>query len=152
VQPSALHRQLFGFRVGQSGRTSTLPRWLHRERSHLTSRAKLGPDYKMRHRDPHDDPPRRRDREPSKPVATLGQIHTEPYWCWLCCTNSMVCSHSKPVAMAQFVIRYGPNTSSDIVRQRARCTVCGHKGASLRYPSWVNRTVGVQPFPVERMS
>jgi hypothetical protein len=54
--------------------------------------------------------------------------------------------------MAQFVIRYGPNASSDIIRQRARCTVCGHKGAMLRYPSWVNRTVGVQPFPVERMS
>ena len=50
--------------------------------------------------------------------------------------------------MAQFVIRFGPNASSDIVRKRARCTVCGHKGASLRYPSWVSRTVGVQPFPM----
>jgi hypothetical protein len=53
--------------------------------------------------------------------------------------------------MAQFVICYGPNASSDIIRQRARCTVCGHKGAMLRYPSWVNRTVGVQPFPVEHL-
>jgi len=47
----------------------------------------------MHHRDPHDDPPRRGDRVPSKPVATLGQIHTaadyfngvafapaEPHW------------------------------------------------------------------------
>jgi hypothetical protein len=32
--------------------------------------------------------------------------------------------------------RWGELASSDMIRHRTRCTRCGHKGASLRHPSW----------------
>jgi ribosomal protein S14 len=51
------------------------------------------------------------------------------------------------MAFAPLVIRWRPDTSSDKLRQRARCTACGHKGASLRHPSWVASGVDFQPFP-----
>ena len=34
------------------------------------------------------------------------------------------------------VIRWGPNTSSDNLCRCARCTACGHKGATLQHPGW----------------
>jgi hypothetical protein len=45
----------------------------------------------------------------------------------------------------------GTDASSDVLRQRARCTGCGNLGATLRHPSWsgdIHR--GDSPFPVER--
>jgi len=41
--------------------------------------------------------------------------------------------------------------SSDMLRHCARCTVCGHRGATL-HPGWIENWVGWQPFPVEEMS
>ena len=35
------------------------------------------------------------------------------------------------------VIRWVPNTSSDKLCRCARCTACGHKGATLQHPGWV---------------
>ena len=46
----------------------------------------------------------------------------------------------------------GAGASSDVLRQRARCTACGHKGAILQRPSWADAVVGFMPFPVERDS
>jgi hypothetical protein len=101
-----------------------------------------------RRRDPHEDPqPPRRGRD--APAATLGQIHTEPYRFWIYC-GSGACMHCTPVALAQFVIRYGAEASSDVLRRCARCSKCGHKGATLRRPSWINSYVGIAPFPTER--
>jgi hypothetical protein len=100
-------------------------------------------------RDPHDDPqPPRRGRERDAPAATLGQIHTEPFWIWIYCSGT--CTHCMPFALAPFVIRFGTDASSDVLRRRARCSRCGHKGASLRRPSWINGYVGIAPFPTER--
>jgi hypothetical protein len=41
---------------------------------------------------------------------------------------------------------------ADVLRRAGRCTVCGHKGATLRHPTWKNHNVGVVPFPVDRMT
>jgi hypothetical protein len=103
-------------------------------------------------RDPHDDPPRGkpRSRAPAR-VATLGQIHTAPHWFWVHC-EGLDCGHRAAMAIAPLVIRWGPDTSSDKLRRCARCTVCGHKGATLRHPSWQDAQVGWQPFPVERVA
>jgi hypothetical protein len=60
----------------------------------------------IRPRDPHDDPPRRREREPATPVATLGQLQHGHCWRWIYC-GSGICTHSAPVALAPFVIRCG---------------------------------------------
>ena len=35
------------------------------------------------------------------------------------------------------------------MRQRLRCAVCGHRGAVLQHPSWIDAQIGEQPFPVE---
>ena len=41
----------------------------------------------------------------------------------------------------------GAAASSDMLRQRARCTACGKKGATLQHSSWEGEYVGFQPFP-----
>jgi hypothetical protein len=50
---------------------------------------------------------------------------------------------------APFVIRWGPDTSSDALRKNLCCKACGHRGASLLHPSWVDIQIGWQPFPTE---
>jgi hypothetical protein len=51
------------------------------------------------------------------------------------------------MALVPFMIRWGLDVSSDRLRDAARCTCCGNKGASLRAPSWVNSGLGFQSFP-----
>ena len=48
------------------------------------------------------------------------------------------------------VIRWGAGTSSDVLRQRARCTACGHKGATIQHPGWGGADIGFLPFPADR--
>ena len=84
-------------------------------------------------------------RRPPPPIPTLGQLHRgEPHWFWACCDG---CRRACPLPLAAFVIRWGPDTSSDALRQNLRCKACGHRGASLQHPSWVDMQVGWQPFP-----
>jgi len=45
------------------------------------------------------------------------------------------------------IIRWGPEASSDMIRNSALCARCGRKGASLTHPSWVGLDVGFAPFP-----
>jgi len=45
--------------------------------------------------------------------------------------------------------RKGADASSDVLRQRARCTACGDKGATLQHPSWGGADVGFLPFSVK---
>jgi hypothetical protein len=39
------------------------------------------------------------------------------------------------MAIAPFVIRWGPDAPSDMLRRSARCSKCGAKGATLMLPS-----------------
>jgi hypothetical protein len=55
--------------------------------------------------------------------------------------------HKAPVAIAPFVIRWGADAPGDVMRQRLRCAICGHRGAALRHPSWMGSDIGEQPFP-----
>jgi len=45
------------------------------------------------------------------------------------------------------MIRWGMDASTDVLRQSARCMVCGRKGATLQHPSWHGNGVGFEPFP-----
>ncbi len=45
-------------------------------------------------------------------------------------------------ACAVLVIRWGPDTSSDKLRQCARCTACGNKGATIQHPGWGGADIG----------
>ena len=53
------------------------------------------------------------------------------------------------MALVPLIIRWGAEASSDRLRQRARCTKCGHKGATLQHPGWAGTHIGFQPFPIE---
>jgi hypothetical protein len=84
-------------------------------------------------------------RRPPPPIATLGQLQSgEPHWVWAHCDG---CRRARPLPLAPFAIRWGAGASSDVLRRNLRCTVCGHRGASLLHPSWVDSQVGYGPFP-----
>jgi hypothetical protein len=97
-----------------------------------------------RRRDPHDDPQPAQSRPPVPPVPTLGALLRPPGWYWLRCN---ACGHRVAVALAPFVIRWGADASSDMLRQQARCSACGRRGASLQHPSWGDAEVGWEVFP-----
>ena len=67
-------------------------------------------------------------------------------WVWAYCENRD-CGHRVALAIAPFAIRWGLDASSDLMRERLRCSKCGHLGVSLRIPSWIDSVVGQQPFP-----
>ncbi len=81
-------------------------------------------------------------------ATTLADLRTGACWVWLYC-EGRDCHHSAPMALAPPIIRWGADGSSDLLRQRVRCTQCGSRGATLRAPSWGGELVGVSPFPVE---
>jgi len=87
---------------------------------------------------------RHRYKSKPGPRATLGDLQRATPWLWLYCER---CQHHSPLACAVVVIRWGATASSDVLRQRARCTACGNKGAALQHPSWEGEHVGFQPFP-----
>jgi hypothetical protein len=78
------------------------------------------------------------------PRPTLGELHGATPWVWMHCDR---CQHKAPFACAVAVIRWGANETSDRLRQCARCTACGHKGATLQHPGW-GGGAGFLPFPV----
>ena len=82
-------------------------------------------------------------------TTTLGDLHRATPWLWLYCEK---CRHPAPIACAVPVIRWGPNTSTDKLRRCARCTACGHKGATLQHPGWGGADIGFLPFPVHLLA
>ena len=82
--------------------------------------------------------------ETETPRPTLEQLRRGTPWCWVVCEY---CMHRKPVAFVPFIIRWGPDASSDRLRRAARCTKCGRKGAALQHPSWAGMHIGFEPFP-----
>lgn len=79
-------------------------------------------------------------------VPTLGDLRRSAPWLWMNCAAG--CGHYRPGALAPFIIRYGAEASSDMLRRASRCTRCGHKGATLQHPSWMGMQIGFAPFPV----
>ncbi|MDO9411264.1 MAG: hypothetical protein Q7T81_01640 [Pseudolabrys sp.] len=81
------------------------------------------------------------------PRPTLGElVRKPPRWFWLSCDN---CAHRAAIAIVPYIIRWGPDTSSDRLCKGARCKRCGQSGASLDAPAWLNRVIGEQPFPTD---
>jgi hypothetical protein len=79
---------------------------------------------------------------------TLGELQRSSPWLWVHCEK---CQLRSPLACAVAVIRWGPDTSSDKLRQCARCTSCGNKGATIQHPGSAGSHIGFQPFPAERI-
>ena len=82
-------------------------------------------------------------------MPTLAELRASSPWIWVHCRQTD-CTHQAPMAFVPLMIRWGPDISSDRLRQAARCTRCGGKGATLMHPSYVDRVVGFQPYPIER--
>jgi hypothetical protein len=80
--------------------------------------------------------------------TTLADQHRATPWVWLNCEK---CPHHAPLACAVPVIRWGVHVSSDKLRQCARCSVCGYKGAPIQHPGWGGEHIGFMPYPVDRM-
>ena len=87
-------------------------------------------------------------RREHHPVPTIGELHRPaPHWLWVFC-NARECTHRRALPLAPFVIRYGKDASSDVLRRNFTCSRCGRRGASLQVPSWAMQT-GEQFFPSE---
>jgi hypothetical protein len=65
--------------------------------------------------------------------TTQGDPHRVTLWEWAYCEK---CPHHVPLACAVPVIRWGAEISSDKLRQCARCTAYGYKGAMIQNPGW----------------
>jgi hypothetical protein len=87
----------------------------------------------------------RAKRQLPGPRPTLVELQRGYCWTWVYCEK---CLHHAPMALVPLIIRWGANTSSDRLRQCARCTKCGHKGATLQHPGWAGTHIGFQPFPM----
>ena len=57
------------------------------------------------------------------------------------------CQLEVPMTYAPLIIRWGADASSDVLRECAKCSRCGYKGATLQHPSWAGADVGWMPFP-----
>jgi hypothetical protein len=83
-------------------------------------------------------------RSPPGPRPTLGDLQRATSWVWLWCER---CQHKAPAAIVPFMIRWDAGVSSDKLRQCARCSTCGNKGATIQHPGWGGNSIGFLPFP-----
>ena len=68
------------------------------------------------------------------------------------CCDGKDCARSAAVALAPFIIRWGADASSNLLRRNARCQYCGTKGVTIQLPGWFGPNNTEAPFPVDRMS
>ena len=71
------------------------------------------------------------------------------HWCWIKCTR---CAHMRAVAIAPYIIRWGPDGWQDMLRRGARCTECGKRGVKLQHPSWDGSDTGWAAMPISQMA
>ncbi len=97
---------------------------------------------------PREDVPQRKRTEKAAPgpVATLAQLRASTCWVWLICDG---CGRQRPIALAPFLIRWGGDASSDLIRRSARCSTCGQVGARTMHPSFMDAVTGWAPYPAE---
>ena len=80
------------------------------------------------------------------PVPTLGQLAAQATWVWVHC-QARDCHYRAPMKLAGVIARFGDGMTSNVLRERTRCSLCGALGATLRLPSWVSAVSGTAPFP-----
>jgi hypothetical protein len=78
--------------------------------------------------------------------TTLADLQKQAGWVWVC-REGTGCGHRAPVAIAPFAIRWGLDASSDLIRDRLRCSKCSRVGVTIQMPSWAGNAIGTQPFP-----
>jgi hypothetical protein len=103
-------------------------------RATVDASLKHKPNSRMRHRDPHDDPPKRRRELYQGPPVTLGHIRSHGVRRLLIYCSTGLCHHSALVDAD----RWPDDTVLLDLDRRAVCTKCGMIGADVR-PNWSER-------------
>src|SRR5262249_49008052 len=85
-------------------------------------------------------------RATNMPLATLGDLRGVTSWLWVICAR---CLRRTPTALAPWIIRWGAEASSDLLRRSARCAECGGKGATIQIPGWGGLQAPVRGWPGE---
>jgi hypothetical protein len=83
-------------------------------------------------------------RTASMPVATLADLRGVTPWLWVICEH---CLHRAPTARAPWIIKWGADASSNMLRRSAWCTRCGGKGATIQIPGWGGLQMPVREWP-----
>src|SRR5215831_3231632 len=83
-------------------------------------------------------------RRANTPIATLADLRRVTPWLWIYCER---CQHRSPTALAPWIIRWGADASSDLLRRSARCTRCDGKGATIHIPGWGGLQAPVRGWP-----
>jgi hypothetical protein len=105
--------------------------------------------YCAAHADQADRLPERRRRATAGPIPTLSQLRAQSGWLWAQCP--IPCAHAAAIPLDPIVARMGASASSDRLRRRLVCTVCGSRGAELTLPSWVDVNQGSAKLPLDRV-
>ena len=75
---------------------------------------------------------RRRWAEATRgPPPTLAQIREDHLWLHVYCGRPN-CPHYAIVYLTPLIVRWGPEASIEKLRRAARCTKCGHRGATVQ--------------------
>lgn len=90
--------------------------------SHMIQTVGSIPDSRTVHSDGYISV-RDRRRKPPLRLRVTPKLHI--HWCWIKCTR---CPQKSAVAIAPYVIRWGPYGWQEMSRQTAQCTKCGKKG------------------------
>ena len=80
------------------------------------------------------------------PRPTLGDMRRDTCWVWAICWR-FGCLHTRPVALAPYIIRWGAGASSDLLRTKLRCTRCTSLGCTIQMPS-LNAANEVASWPI----
>jgi hypothetical protein len=83
-------------------------------------------------------------RAADTPIATLADLRRVTPWLWVYCER---CQHRSQAAIVPLMIRWGADASSNMLRQSARCTQCGRKGATIQLPGWGGLQTPVLEWP-----
>lgn len=88
---------------------------------------------------------------PIEPEATttLRDLVSDAGWVIINCDNVTGCGRRVATRVPEFIKRYGPRASSNVVRANAVCSACGTRGCTLTHPSWAGQDKGWAEFPGE---
>src|SRR5215510_429188 len=81
---------------------------------------------------------------PKPTPATLADLRRVTPRLWVICAR---CLHRAPTALAPWIIRWGADASSDMLRRPASCTQCDGKGATIQIPGWGGLQTPIREWP-----
>jgi hypothetical protein len=79
--------------------------------------------------------------EANTPRPALWKLRAAHDWLWLNC-ETPGCGHYVALPLAPLIIRWGADASSELLRRGFRCTRCGGRRTSIRFPSWGGNQIG----------